>query len=153
MHEELFSTMAALEGFDITGFDAWLAGMDECGAKRELTERRQWAKDAVQYGAVNRDALLRHLEWMLLRWKYIRRTDYLLPLARTGDKVKRGGKKGGEGGSNSKASAILAEAEKRTTIGTGEIQAIARETGAHVRTVRDTLSKAGRYMPRKKNGK
>lgn len=63
------------------------------------------------------------------------------------------GRKGGKGGSNSKAAAILAEAKKRQTIGTGEIQAIAKKVGAHVRTVRDTLNKAGKYIPQKKNGK
>ena len=63
--------------------------------------------------------------------------------------VTEGGKKGGKRGSNSKAAAILAEAEKRATIGTGEIQAIAKRSGAHVRTVRDTLTKAGKYTPQK----
>ena len=67
--------------------------------------------------------------------------------------VTEGGRKGGKGGSNSKAEAILAEAEKRQTIGTGEIQAISKKTGASVRTVRDTLTKAGKYTPQKKNGK
>ncbi|WP_454260487.1 hypothetical protein [Pseudoxanthomonas mexicana] len=66
--------------------------------------------------------------------------------------VTEGGRKGGKGGSNSKAAAILAEADKRATIGTGEIQAIANRTGATVRTVRDTLRKAGQYTPQK-NGK
>ena len=64
--------------------------------------------------------------------------------------VTEGGRKGGSRGTNSKADAILAEAANRPTIGTGEIQAIARRTGAHVRTVRDTLKRAGKYTPQKK---
>jgi|GEM_PF-1381399 len=67
--------------------------------------------------------------------------------------VTEGGRKGGKGGSNSKADAILAEAGKRQTIGTGELQAIAKKTGASVRTVRDTLTNAGKYTPQKKIGK
>lgn len=67
--------------------------------------------------------------------------------------VTEGGRKGGTRGSNSKAAAILAEAERRKSIGTSEIQAIASKTSASVRTVRDTLTKAGKYIPQKKNGK
>lgn len=66
--------------------------------------------------------------------------------------VTEGGRKGGKRGSSSKAVPILAEAEKRATIGTGEIHAIASKTGACIRTVRDTLTEAGRYTPQK-NGK
>lgn len=67
--------------------------------------------------------------------------------------VREGGRKGGKGGSNSKAAAILAEADRRTTIGTGQLRAIASLTGASVRTVRDTLAKAGKYSAKKKSGK
>ena len=91
--DEVFCTMAALEGFDIQGFDRWHAALDECGAKLELAERRAWAKAEIKPGAINRDALLRHLEWMLLRWKYIKREEYILPLARAGKAIDTGRKK------------------------------------------------------------
>lgn len=61
-----------------------------------------------------------------------------------------GGRKGGKRGTNTKAQAILAEADKRQNIGTAELQAIHRKTGASIRTVRDTLAKAGKYQPQKK---
>lgn len=84
--DEIFQVVAALNGFDIQGFDEWLNRMEPCGAKDELSERRRWAWEAVRPGPgnINHDALLRHLEWMLLRWKYIRREEYILPLARSG---------------------------------------------------------------------
>lgn len=65
----------------------------------------------------------------------------------------KGGQKGGKAGSNSKATPILAEADKREKITTATISAIARKTGASLRTVRDTLTEAGKYTPRKKSGK
>ena len=85
--EEMFQWMAAFKGFDIRGFDKWHSELGDCGARRELSERRELAKEAATKN--NTDALLRHLEWMLLRWKYIQREDYILPLARTGDKVNK----------------------------------------------------------------
>lgn len=91
--DEIFCTMAALEGFDIQGFDRWHAALDDCGAKLELAERRAWAKAEIKPGAINREALLRHLEWMLLRWKYIKREEYILPLARAGKAIDTGRKK------------------------------------------------------------
>jgi hypothetical protein len=83
--EEMFQWLAVLNGFDIRGFDSWHSSLQECGAKKELTERRALAVNAALEN--NSDGLLRHLEWMLLRWKEIRREDYVLPLARTGKKV------------------------------------------------------------------
>lgn len=91
--EQVFRCNAALYGFDIWSFDEWLAAMEDCGAKKELTERRQWAREAIQIGAINTDALLRHLEWMMLRWKYIERTDFLVPLARAGKAIDDGRRK------------------------------------------------------------
>lgn len=85
--EEIFQAVAVLTGFDILGFDKWHGALGECGAHKELRERRELAKAAALDN--NQDALLRHLEWMLLRWKYIRREEYILPLARMGDKVKK----------------------------------------------------------------
>lgn len=86
--EEVFQWTAILYDFDIEGFDKWHSSLGECGAHKELTERRASAKDAALKN--NEDALMRHLEWMLLRWKYIKREDYILPLARTGKRVVAG---------------------------------------------------------------
>lgn len=86
--EEIFNVQAALAGFDLRGFDAWLATLPEAGNMTELPERRSLAKAAAMPPKPNYDALRRHLEWMLLRWKQIRREEYVLPLARTGKKVR-----------------------------------------------------------------
>lgn len=143
--DEMFRTMAALQGFDINGFDEWLAGMEECGAKLELTQRRQWAKDAIQYDSVNRDALLRHLEWMLLRWKYIRREEYILPLARAGDRVKKGGQKGGNAskatrrGKGSKRELILTAAAAYTGKAEAKVTTLQKRTGATATYIRRIL--------------
>jgi hypothetical protein len=69
-------------GFDIVEFDRWLAALEECGAKADLSARRTTAKAAVL--ANKHDAAFRHLEWMLQRWNAIRREEALLPLARAG---------------------------------------------------------------------
>lgn len=143
--EQVFRCNAALYGFDIWSFDEWLAAMDDCGAKRELIERRQLAREAIQIGAINTDALLRHLEWMLLRWKYIRRTDYLMPLARTGRGVKAGGTKGAEAsrqtrrGPNSKRTAILKESKAYTGSEDARVATVARRIGATPKYVREVL--------------
>ncbi len=77
--DEAFTTYAALMGFDIQGFDKWLPKLQGTGAYTELTERREAAKVAAS--ALNESELLRHLEWLLLRWKWITRADALAPLA------------------------------------------------------------------------
>jgi hypothetical protein len=84
VNEEAFRTMCVLTGFDLPAFDAWLSTLEGHGVHRELTERRNLAWVAIR--ANNHDAKLRHLEWMLLRWKEISRTDFLLPLAQHGKK-------------------------------------------------------------------
>jgi hypothetical protein len=82
----------------------------------------------------------------------LRRTAELAVSAEIGLFVSRErGRTGGKKSTSSKAAEILAEAETRDTIGTAQITAIARKTGASDRTVRDTLSKAGKYTPRARN--
>lgn len=70
-------------------------------------------------------------------------------------KATEGGRKGGKRGSRSKRQAILAEADRYRTVNSAAIQSIARKVQATPRTVRDTLTRAGRYKPReqKKSGK
>lgn len=80
--ENLLRTFAALYGFDLQAWDAWVSQLDSCGAKKELAERREKAKRASSSAE-----MLRHLEWMVSRRREIKREDFLLPLARTGNKV------------------------------------------------------------------
>lgn len=61
-----------------------------------------------------------------------------------------GGAKGAKtrkGAKTATQDAILSKAAERQRIGTAAIAAIAKETNTTTRTVRDTLSKAGRYKP------
>ena len=74
-----FQTKAALMGFNIQGFDKWLPTLQGCGAFDELTGRREAAKAA--FNAKNESEGIRHLEWMLLRWKWITRSDALSAMA------------------------------------------------------------------------
>ena len=89
INEEKFQIYAALQGFDIVGFDKWLPtlkGKDKGkGAYDELVERRSEAMDSMK----DEQRFLRHLEWMLLRWRWITRADALAPWAALGQKSKR----------------------------------------------------------------
>ena len=76
---EAFEMYCALEGFELDEFDAWLTALEPCGAKVALTNRRAEAMRGVLND--NIDAALRHLEYMTLRWKAIRREEFLLPIA------------------------------------------------------------------------
>ena len=151
---EAFAIDCALHGFDLPKFDLWLGAMESCGAKEELLERRQWAWEAVRRDQP-KDSLLRHLEWMLLRWRYIRREEYILPLARTGDRVKKGGAKGGQARKeydpvravSSKQATILAEAKNYTGKSTAKVATIARKVGATTQYVRKVLKKTGNRKP------
>ena len=71
--EEAFKVYAALQGFDIQGFDRWLPSLQGYGAFVELTERRQAALEAML--ANDESTALRHMEWMLLQWRRIDRGD------------------------------------------------------------------------------
>lgn len=90
---EAFRTGCVLVGFDLPGFDKWLATLKGHPVHKELTERRALAWAAML--ANEREGYLRHLEWMLLRWKWIRRADALTRLAQLGDKFDRHGRKRG----------------------------------------------------------
>lgn len=87
--EEVFAAYFTLRGFDVERFDNWLASLEDCGAKVELTERRELAIAAFQKDPDNKDSTLRHLEWIQRRWAEIRREGFLLPLARTGQRVRK----------------------------------------------------------------
>jgi len=67
--QEAFKVYAAIQGFDIQGFDRWLPSLHEYDAFVELTERRQAALEAML--ANDESTALRHMEWMLLRWRSI----------------------------------------------------------------------------------
>ena len=86
--EEAFQTYAALQGFDIQGFDKWLPTLQGTGAYSELIERRNEAIAAMK----DEQKFLRHLEWMLVRWKWINRVDALAPMASLGKKFQGKGK-------------------------------------------------------------
>lgn len=78
-------------GFGIPDFDLWLASIGECGAQRELRERRQLAEDALREN--KQDVMRGHLEWMYLRRRYIERETVLLPLAQRDKKRQEGTRK------------------------------------------------------------
>ena len=80
--EEAFRMWCAMHSFDLPGFDAWLQTIEGSPAHQELTERRELAWKALRSG--NKEGNFRHLEWMRLRWREIRLTDFLAPLARKG---------------------------------------------------------------------
>jgi len=82
-----FGVRCAFYGFDLPDFDGWLAKLDSCGARDELLARRALAHDAMRTN--NADATRRHLEWMLLRRSAIEREDFLVPLAKIGDDVRK----------------------------------------------------------------
>lgn len=71
-----------LQGFDLPRFDAWLATLEDEPVHRELVERRNLAVAAIW--ANDEQRALRHLEWMLLRWRWIKRSDALMPMAMLG---------------------------------------------------------------------
>lgn len=90
LQESALATFAGLQGFAYGRFVAWHDALEECGAKRELQERREKALGAFRgyaKGTGSEDAILRHLEWMLLRWKWITGDEALAPLAAIGQKA------------------------------------------------------------------
>ena len=86
--QTFFRDYCARQGFDLAAFDTWLTSMVGHGVHLELTERRRLAYAGAR--ADNVDRALRHLEWMLLRWHWIRRVDKLSPLAKLGDARSKG---------------------------------------------------------------
>lgn len=84
LSDDVFRFYVEFCGFDIDAFDKWLAGLEACGAKTELQQRRQLAKEAVSVRPPNTQTLNRHLEWMMLRWRMISREDVILPKAKIG---------------------------------------------------------------------
>lgn len=110
VEREAFHVYCTLVGFDLAGFDAWLPTLGECGAHRELTERRHMAWTALRSN--NTDGALRHLEWMQVRWREIRAGDVLVPMAQRGKPfVDRHGR--GEGPVKRLVRRVLPPLEKR----------------------------------------
>ncbi len=109
-HDEAFKVYAAIMGFDIKGFDQWLPSLEGTGAFDELKQRRSAAIDAM---LLNDEATsLRHLEWMLIRWKWITRSNALLPMAALGQKFKPKGR--GKGPIRKKIEQLLKKNPKAT---------------------------------------
>lgn len=90
-------------GFDLPKFDLWAASLPDCPKcgeeskcclKQEMRERRKLALEALF--ANSKDAAFRHLEWMLNRQREDKREQFLLPLARRGDKTVKSASQGGK---------------------------------------------------------
>lgn len=109
-YEEGFKVYAALQGFDIQGFDRWLPSLEGTGAYDELMQRRKAAMAAAV--ASNDAEALRHLEWMLVRWKWISRANALEPMAALGQKFKPQGR--GKGPIRKKIEQLLKKNPKAT---------------------------------------
>lgn len=110
VEREAFSVYCALVGFDLAGFDAWLATLGECGAQRELAERRQMAWTALRGSST--EGALRHLEWLQSRRREIQSLDVLVPIARRGKPfVDRHGR--GEGPVKRLVRMVLPQLERR----------------------------------------
>jgi hypothetical protein len=108
--EEAFRMWCAMHAFDLPGFDAWLQTIKGSPAHQELTERRELAWKALRSG--NKEENFRHLEWMRLRWREIRLTDFLAPLARKGKPfAKNNGR--GEGAVKKLVREVLGPLEQR----------------------------------------
>ena len=86
-----FATSCTFRGFNLPEFDLWLSAMGDCGAKKELLERRKLAFDAF-FRNSEEDSIARHLEWMMLRRQMIERDSFLRPLAKLGKAVTDGRK-------------------------------------------------------------
>lgn len=110
-YEEGFKVYAVLQGFDIQGFDKWLPSLEGTGAYDELVQRR---KDAMAAMVANDEAsVLRHLEWMLIRWRWITRVNALEPMAALGQKFKPKGR--GKGPIRKKIEQLLKKNPKAKT--------------------------------------
>lgn len=143
--EEAFQVRAALEGFDLEGFDAWLRTLPSGGAETELPERRGLAKKA--FIADSQEGLLRHLEWMLLRWKHIGHSKRIR--SHIGKAQREGGRKGAaaskatRNGPGSKKAAIIAAARTYQGSPQARIAHLARTNDSDQSYVRRVLRKAG----------
>ena len=148
--EEAFRIMAVLNGFDIVEFDAWLARLGECGALRELTQRRELAKAATL--ANNEDGALRHLEWMQRRQHEIVKSDSIAPIVKRDAARQAGTRKPRNVASPAWHDEAVRHA--RTLLATGteahEITAkCARRFGKSNDAVRSVLNSAGLVTRRK----
>jgi len=93
--QQAFVIRCTLEGVDFVGIDTFIERLEREGAPagRELRERRNSAFSA--WTAKNKDALRRHLEWLILRRDAILREEALLPLAVKGENKRKSEAKGG----------------------------------------------------------
>lgn len=86
-----FAIGCRLKGFDLPGFDNWLNTILEWPLGKELLNRRARAEKAML--AKNHEVFTLLLEFMLDRKRDCTREDFLLPLARRGDKFNGKNKK------------------------------------------------------------
>ena len=95
MTKESTWLICGMLGLDLRVFDEWLDGLDDCPAKRQLTERRQrldeWIGRHPKISLDLRDdescaALKRHVEFLMIRWSEIARDDTKTPYTRLGVK-------------------------------------------------------------------
>ena len=95
--------------FDLLAFDEWLDGLDDCPAKRELSDRRrrldEWLEKHGQFKLNLEDedscaALKRHVEFLKVRWREIAHDNAKMRYTRIGLKRSRkqsdSGKRGAE---------------------------------------------------------
>lgn len=92
MSDESLWITCAFFGFDLESFDKWLDGLPDCGARKELTQRRQKVIEALErrtdedgrtrFNLEDSDDIKRHLEWMMIRRREIETANAAAPLAR-----------------------------------------------------------------------
>ena len=92
MNDESIRVICALLfDLDLAGFDEWLSEIDDCPAKRELTERRAKMVDRlkaakqIEYNAVDDEscpALKRDAEFLKTQWLSLKKDAVALPLVK-----------------------------------------------------------------------
>lgn len=141
----VFAFFCMPDDFDLPTFDRWLSQMTDAEAKLELLDHRRKAIAASRNN--DHDTVKLHLECMDARCEISRRTNFMLPLARTGQAITRGGKKGGDAsretrrGAGSKRADILVASSAYSGSESAKIATIARKTGATPRYIRSVLKK------------
>ena len=90
--------ICGLLGLDLRVFDEWLDGLDDCLAKRELSDRRrrldEWLEKQTQFKLNLEDddscaVLKRHVEFIKTRWSEIAHDNAKTPYTKMGLKLSR----------------------------------------------------------------
>lgn len=84
--QRLIAVMCAINGFDLPRFDLWASALPE-RERLAMYERREMATKALM--ANHQDLALAHLEFMLVCKGRDEREQFLLPLARHADSIKK----------------------------------------------------------------